>query len=200
MSELVNNIYNKKNSKKNKINVPINTIIEKKIQLLNNNDINNDTNSDDDIELEKLEKELIFKSKSNYHGQIQPKNYGNMWTDDERNKIIKYLKKNIFCVDTGIFDEKNIIEIAKKLERSEFGVKEEIKKMIFCDFIGGLSHKNISLKFNIPVQNVKLLLKQHMDKNGKKIINSMECENKLLKLQIENIKLKLELEQMSQSL
>ena len=199
MAGLISNIYNKKDFKKNEINVPINTIIEKKIQSLNNNDINSDynTNSDDDIE---LEKELIYKSKSNYHGQIQPKNYGNIWTDDERKKIMKYLKKNIFCTDTSIFDEKNIMEIAKKLERSEFGDKEEIKKMIFCDFIGGLSHKNISLKFNIPVQNIKLLLKQHMDKNGKKIINSMECENKLLKLQIENIKLKLELEQISQSL
>ena len=202
MSELN---YNKKELKKN-INKSINEIIEKKIPKFDNNDneINEEDKEDkeDDeydeeneyIELEKLENEFILKSNAN--SISCPKNHGNIWTNEEHTKIIKYLKKNNIEKNYGLFDELNIINIAKKLERTEYGVKEQIKKMIFNDYInGGLSHDKISKKFNIPETNIKLIVKLYIEKNGKKIINSIEYENNLLKLQIENIKLKKELEE-----
>jgi len=211
--------YNKKDLKKS-INFSINGIIEKKIQKSDNNSViimdeslydgctglsdkinnktNNETysdNEDETISLEKLEKEFVLKSRAN--SILYPKNYGNVWTDEERKKILKCLKKNIFCHSYGLFDESNIMIIAKKLERTEYGVKEEIKKMIFNDYICGLSHDKISKNFNIPETNIKLILKLHIEKNGKKIINSIESDNKLLSLQIENIKLRKELEELT---
>ncbi len=79
----------------------------------------------ENIELEKLEKE--FTIKSGYNSSLHPKNHGNIWSDEERNKIIKYLLKNKFNKNYGMFDESNIFDIAKKIERSEYAVKEEIK-------------------------------------------------------------------------
>lgn len=146
-------------------------------------------------ELEKLEKEFVIKSKSNL--LVHPKNYGNTWTDKEREKILKYLKKNSFENYSVLFDESVIFDIAHKLERTEYAVKEEIKKMIFNEFMNGSSNLIISKRFNIPEPNIKLLLKIFIEKNGKKTINSMEIENQLLKLKIENIKLKKELREIT---
>lgn len=182
--------------------------INKKLNFSNSDNFENSENSensekkikltgveDDYIELEKLEKELVLKSGSN--SLSHPKNYGNIWNENERDKIKKYLKKNKFDTSYGMFDESNIFDIAKKLQRSEFGVKEEIKKMIFTDYMNGLNYEKISDKFNIPTNNIKLILKFYMEKNSKKIINQMENENKLLKLKVENMKLKKELEELN---
>lgn len=172
----------KKNSNKNKLNII-------------DNKYDDEYNDDEDIELEKLEKE--FTIKSGYNSSSHPKNYGNIWNDEDRNKIKKYLLKNKFDKNYGMFDESNIFDIAKKLQRSEYGVKEEIKKMIYNEYIKGFSYDKISENFNIPANNIKLIIKVYIDKYGKNIINQIEFENKLLRLKVENIKLKKELEELN---
>ena len=48
-----------------------------------------------------------------------PSNYGNKWTDEERKRLYKLLKNN-YDVDI----------IANKLNRSEGGIKAEIRKIV----------------------------------------------------------------------
>ena len=115
----------------------------------------------------------------------------------ERKIILKKMKKNNYLSGVSLFDDNVIKEISIKIERSEQGVKEEIKKMLFNEYIFGFSYEKLSVEYNIPIQNIKLLIKLYIEKNGKKIIGSIENENKLLKLQIENIKLRKELEQLN---
>jgi hypothetical protein len=160
-------------------------------EIINDENINDENIDDEIIQLEKLEKEFVIKSGNN--SLLYPKNHGNIWNDKDRNKIIKYLLKNKFDKNYGIFDESNIFDIAKKLERTEYGIKEEIKKMIYNEYIKGLSYEKISENFNIPINNIKLIIKIYIEKNGKKIINQIEYENKILRLKVENIKLKKEL-------
>ena len=148
----------------------------------------------DEIELEKLENELYTKShmRKNY-----PKNYGNLWNDDERKIILSNLKKNNYINNPNLYDELVIEKIAKKTERSEYGVKEEIKKMIFNDYIYNLySYCELANKYYTPEHNIKLLIRIYIEKYGKKILYPIEIENKILKYQIENIKLKKELKEL----
>ena len=202
-NEEINNYLKKKNKKpleeyikSNSSNILIDYPLDEHYNLDKINSYNNE-----DIELENLEKEFTIKSKSSIYGNtvlnshinFHPKNYGNIWIDEQREKIFKYLKKNNYENNLVLFDESVIFDIAHKLERTEHGVKEEIKKMIFNEFMDGSNVEKISKKFYIPVQNIKLLLKLFIEKNGKKIINSIGTENQLLKLKIENIKLKKEL-------
>lgn len=215
MNNFEENIKIKKKEKLVNNELSINKIIENKILNEDNNcenyykkknvHIENDElenienieeieDSSDIIELEKLENELVLKSKTN--SILYPKNYGMLWTDAERMKIIKYLNKNKFEKKYGLFDELNIIDIAKKLERTEYGVKEEIKKIIYNEYINGMNYQKISQKLNIPESNIKLILKIYIEKNGKKLINILEYENRLLNLQVENIKLRKELEEL----
>lgn len=156
--------------------------------------INDDTDSlYDEIEIEKLENELYNKS----HSINYPKNYGNLWNDDERTLILNYMKKNTNFNNTSLYDDKIILKIAKKIERSEIGVKEEIKKMIFNDYIGEhCSLSKLSIKYNIPESNILILIKKYLEKNGKKCLYPIEMENKILKCKIENIKLKKELKEL----
>jgi hypothetical protein len=186
-----NNFINGNNTNKNDLSE--NDLSENDLSEndLSENDSNIKYANQDDIELEKLDKELSLKS--GYNSLLYPKNYGNMWLDEERKKIIKLLKKNEFDKNYGLFDESIIFDIAKKLQRTEYAVKEEIKKMIYNEYIEGSSYEKISEYFNIPVGNIKLILKIYIDKNSQKIINQMETENKLIRLKIENIKLKKEL-------
>jgi len=149
---------------------------------IDNDNIDNDNNDldilNEEIELEKLDKELNIKSHmfKNY-----PKNYGNLWTENERKIILKYLKKNIFSNNSNLYDELQIQKIAKKTERSEVGVKEEIKKMIFNDYIGEFySLTQLSTKYNIPKHNIKIMIKIYLEKYGKKILYPLEIENKIL--------------------
>lgn len=160
----------------------------------------NSYNSSDEIELDKLEDEInIIKNNSKYHNDSQPKNYGNLWTDDERKTIIKYLKKNDYSNsnNSNLYDELIIQKISKKIDRSENGVKEEIKKMIFKDYVWESdSYAKLSTKYNIPEHNIKILIKLYLEKYGEKILHPLEIENKILKYQVENIKLKLELREL----
>lgn len=148
----------------------------------------------DEIELEKLEKELYTKS---HISKNYPKNYGNLWIEDERKIILKYLKKNNYINNSNLYDDLVIEKIASKTERSEHGVKEEIKKMIFNDYISNNNSLcELANKYNIPEQNIKILIKIYLEKYGKKILYPIELENKILKYQIENIKLKKELKEL----
>lgn len=190
----------------------INNLIEKKIKsnkINNTNDIDDtndmndmdDMDDMDDVELEKLEKELVSKL---YDKSTQPKNYGNIWSDDDREIILNYLKKNDYSKLTDgskLYDDKVIQKIAKKTERSEYGVKEEIKKMIFNDYLGDYLGDydilpKLSMKYNIPEHYVKILIRIYLEKYGKKILYPLEIENKILKFKVENIKLKAELKQL----
>ncbi len=189
------NNFNQTKIKKSSINGVLEEKIQKSIKKDYHDVVIEDENQEEDYEIEKLERELILKSKNNLSSY--PKNYGNMWSDEHRKKILKYLKKKDFDSSHGLFDESNISEIAKKLERTEFGIKEEIKKMIFNEYIEGKNHKEISEIFNIPEPNIKLVLKFHIEKNHKRIINQMETENKIFKLKIENLKLKKELRELN---
>jgi hypothetical protein len=182
----------------------INNFIENKIKynkiIKNTNSIDNEYENNeldilhDEIELEKLEDELYTKSHiiKNY-----PKNYGNLWNDDERKIILSNLKKNNYINNPNLYDELVIEKIAKKTERSEHGVKEEIKKMIFNDYIYNLySYCELANKYHIPEHNIKLLIRIYIEKYAKKILYPIEIENKILKYQIENIKLKKELKEL----
>ena len=177
------------------ISPSINNLIESKIKPNKINIFNDDLDIlNDEIELEKLENELIMKSHvpNNY-----PKNYGNFWSEDERKIILNCLKKNNFTDNSNLYDESIIQKIAKKTERSEHGVKEEIKKMIFNDYIGEFySLTELSIKYNIPEHNIKILIKIYLEKYGKKTLYPLEIENKILKFQVENIKLKKELKEL----
>lgn len=116
----------------------------------------------------------------------------------KRKVIIKYLQKNNFINNPNLYDEQIIQKIAKKIERSEYGIKEEIKKMIYNDYIAEFySLSKLSNKYNMPEYNIKILLKSFLEKYGKKILYSIEIENKILKYQLENIKLKKELKELS---
>lgn len=189
MSMSVNTNY--KTLKNKKIN-SVNNFIENNINNLIINDNDNDIDYDNEIDI--LEKEFESKYKSNIN---LPKKYGNMWNDDERFIILQKIKKNNYINNDSLFDEKVIKKICSDLERTEYGVKEEIKKMIYNDYILGNNYASLSIKYNIPTQNIKLLLKLYMEKNGNKIINTLENENKILRLQIENIKLKKELKELN---
>jgi hypothetical protein len=198
-------------SNSTKITSSVNNFIENKIKnnkimKQTNNNINNFNNDCDDvnynsidtlhdeIEIEKLENELYIKSHSSKN---YPKNYGNLWTNDERKIILNNLKKNIKFNNTSLYDDEIILKIAKKTERSEVGVKEEIKKMIFNDYIEELySLSQLSTKYNITESNIKILIKLYLEKYGKKCLYPIELENQILKCRIENIKLKNELKEL----
>lgn len=175
----------------------INNLIENKIKfgkkyLSTNTIANNDENNlDNDLEME-LEKNCKYSN---------PKNYGNLWSDDERKIILSCLKKNKEQDNSNIYNEHVIKKIAKKTERSEFGVKEEIKKMIFNDYMGDFnSLDQLSLKYNIPERNIKILIKLYLEKYGEKMLYPMEIENKILKYKVENLKLKKELRELMNNL
>lgn len=187
-------------SNNTKLTSTVNNFIQNKIK--NNKIIKENTDDKyyddintlhDEIEIEKLENELYTKS----HSINYPKNYGNLWNDEERKIILNYLKKNSNFNNSSLYDDEIILKIAKKTERSEVGVKEEIKKMIFNDYIEKFySLTQLSEKYNIPESNIKILIKIYLEKYGKKCLYPIEIENKILKSKIENIILKKELKEL----
>ncbi len=193
-----NYIENKINSNGNELNI---SDISNKLNKLNKlnkstklNKLNKLNIIDDDIELEKLDNEFNLK----YHADYQPKNYGNLWNDDERKIILNYLKKNDNIDDINLYDDKIIQKIARKIERSECGIKEEIKKMIFYDYIeNNYTIENLSDKYNINQNKIKILIKMFLEKYGNKYLLPITIENNILKCKIENIKLKKELSELN---
>lgn len=183
------------NEKKSGSNISINNLIKLKKNDIKYKNKENENETGIEIEMENLEKEFTELS---VNKTTRPKNYGNLWNDNERNIIINYMKKNNYCHENNLnlFDEKIIQKISKKIERSDYAVKEEIKKMIAIDYIKEFDYAVVCEKYNIPESYIKLIIKSYLEKNEKKIILPMEIENKILKIKIENIKLKKELKKL----
>ena len=118
-----------------------------------------------------------------------PKNYGNKWSDEDRMILIKLLiespKLSLDDINNNIINN-----LAVKLGRTVGGIKGEIKKIVFDKYIKGNSIDNISEELNLTYFNIKSMIKLHLDKDCDNEINLLEKENKLLKLKIDNIKLK----------
>jgi hypothetical protein len=170
----------------------INEIISDKIVKNDVNNTNDLSDINDELELIKLDEELLIKL-----DVTNPKNHGKIWSESERKKIKKLLQNNIYKNNNELFDEQNILVISKTLERTEYAIKEEIKKMLFNDYMNGIDYDNLTKIYNIPESNIKIIIKLFIDKNSKKIIDQLENENKLLKLKVENIKLKKEISELN---
>jgi hypothetical protein len=113
-----------------------------------------------------------------------PSNYGSKWSEEERNLLIKLLNEGY-----------QIEDIASELNRSSGGVKAEIRKIVFNKYMQGIDTEVISKELNIIYKNIKSIIKFYLDKNCDDEINFLEKENKLLKLKIENFKLRNELKE-----
>ncbi len=152
----------------------------------NNFNTNSDKNSDEELEME-------LESKS-----ILPKNFGNKWTEKDKKKLLSYLtdsKSNISFQS----DDPLIIKLATKFSRSVGGIKAEIRRIVFEKYMSGFDIENISFELNIIYRDVKQIIKLHLEKESENEISLLEKENKLLKLRIENIKLRKELNQIQKN-
>lgn len=145
-----------------------------------------------DEEYDNLEKELDNKINKNY-----PKNYGSKWSDKDKIKLSKYLINSKYQI---FFDSDDILinKLANKFGRSVGGIKAEIRRMVFEKYINGEDIELISKTYNIIYRDVKQIIKLHLEKESDNEINILEKENKLLKLRIENIKLRDELKNITQ--
>jgi hypothetical protein len=171
-----------------------NSLLENESNESNQSNQPNESNESNQIKINDIDETFDSDNIDSEISQlIYPKNHGNYWTSQEREFIIKSLSSSIITNSSDFFDEENIEKMSKQIERSEYAIKEEIKKMIFNEFIKGVEYNDIANKFNMPVQNVKLLCRNHIDKHGKRFIANIRMENKILKLQMENLKLKKEL-------
>lgn len=150
-----------------------------------NNLINKNNNNKEDYEIE-------INSYNN------PKNSGKIWTDKERTKILKILNKED-QID-NIFTDKIIYTIAEKLERTSNSILSEIKKTIIKDFFNGNDINNISKKFNINEENINLIIKISSDDEINKQCLFFKKQNKLLRLKLENIKLRKELKELQENI
>jgi hypothetical protein len=135
-----------------------------------------------------------------------PINYGSKWTDKDRNELIKLLKnikkeseKNkIISNNDNELELKRIIilEIGNKLGRTEGGIISEIKKIIFNMYMNGSDFENISSELNLTFKAVKSIIKIFIDKECEQEIKTLEKENKLLRLKIDNYNLRKELKKL----
>jgi hypothetical protein len=153
----------------------------------------------ENISEDELEKEFELR----FNKKI-PVNFGNKWTDADRNDLIKLLKNNKSKnednkLNSTIYDSELqlkklfILEIADKLGRTEGGIISEIKKIIFNMYMNCNDHNQISNELNIPLKNVKSIIKIFIDKECENEIKTLEKENKLLRLKIDNYNLRKEL-------
>lgn len=164
----------------------MNKLVNSNINKLISNKINKRENNLESENSEDLEQELNLLCN-------KPKKYGISWNDEDKQHLIKMIK-NYNNQEINILND-NIIKImATKLERTDGGIKEEIKKIIFNSYIQGNSVDNISKEYNLTVSNVKLIINLFLENNSDKLIKLLEKENKLMKLKIENYKLRKELE------
>jgi hypothetical protein len=119
-------------------------------------------------------------------------NYGNKWTEEERMELINMLK-------SSNNDEMDIEGIAKKLGRSQGGIKGEIKKMIVARYMMGDEVNKISKELGVGIRSVKNILKYYFEKESEIEARGLEGENRLIKLKIENLKLRRELKELVKS-
>jgi len=141
-------------------------------------------------EIDELEKEL----ETNISNGL-PKKFGTKWLEEEISTVLVMLKKHKIKDLTE--SNKTIIRIADKLNRSVGGVFGIIKKTVSDRYINGEEIEEIANELNLTFQTVKSIIKSYLIKDSDNIINLLEKENKLLKLKIENIKLKKELKEIN---
>ena len=141
-------------------------------------------------EIDELEKEL----ETNISNGL-PKKFGTKWLEEEISIVLVMLKKHKIKDLTE--SNKTIIRIADKLNRSVGGVFGIIKKTVSDRYINGEEIEEIANELNLTFQTVKSIIKSYLIKDSDNIINLLEKENKLLKLKIENIKLKKELKEIN---
>jgi len=131
-----------------------------------------------------------------------PINYGSKWTDKDRNELIKLLKnkkkeneKNkIISYDNELELKKVLIlEMGNQLGRTEGGIISEVKKIIFNMYMNGDNAEKISDDLNLTFKAVKSIIKIFIDKECEQEIKTLEKENKLLRLKIDNYNLRKEL-------
>ena len=112
----------------------------------------------------------------------KPKKFGAKWSDQERNILLNSISKDIDI-------DENITGISMKLERSEGGVRGEIRKMIISRYLIGDDNEMISDDMNLSILYVKMIIKNYLDKDAESDIIILKRENELLKLRLENAKL-----------
>ena len=131
-----------------------------------------------------------------------PINYGSKWTDKDRNELIKLLKNKkkenengkIISYDNELELKKVfILEMGNKLGRTEGGIISEVKKIIFNMYMNGDTPEKISNDLNLTFKAVKSIIKIFIDKECEQEIKTLEKENKLLRLKIDNYNLRKEL-------
>jgi hypothetical protein len=150
---------------------------------------------EDSLSNDELDKELdneLSEISNDYINKNLPKNYGNKWTIEDKNKLIEMLKESKDY-------EKDIKKIATTLDRTEGGVRGEIKKIIMDLYMEGENPEDISNELNIVYKNVKSIIKLYLENDAKYEIGNLEKENKLLKLRIENIELRKNLKKLIKS-
>ena len=119
----------------------------------------------------------------NLETDLLPKNFGNKWSDEDKIKLVELLKINTT-------KEIDYADIALKLGRSEGGVKGEVKKMIIKRYLNGEEPDLIAIELNIQYKFVKILIKSYVDNEIEADIGNLEKENKFLKLKMENMELR----------
>jgi hypothetical protein len=142
--------------------------------------------SNDTIKLKKIKSQLIEQTSDlydNLENELLPKNFGNKWTDEDKNMLITLLKQSAN-------NEIDYANIALKLARSEGGVKGEVKKMIITRYLNGEGAELIATDMNVQYKFVKILIKLYIENDIDTDINNLEKENKLLKLKMENMELR----------
>lgn len=146
--------------------------------------------SSDSEEISQLESEL----EKNFNQEL-PKNYGSKWSGQEISMVLTILAEG----EISDLSESNnkIKQLSKKLNRSIGGVIMQIKKIIFDKYLNGIDPESIANELSIQFIIVKSIIKNYLLKDTDTTINLLEKENKLLTLKIENIKLKKELEKLT---
>ena len=118
----------------------------------------------------------------NYNDLGKSKKFGNKWTDQEREMLLNSISK-----DNDI--DENIIAISIKLERSEGGIRGEIRKIIISRYLLGDDSDIISDDMSISISYIKMTIKNYLDKDAENDIIILKRENELLQLRLENAKL-----------
>lgn len=170
--------------------------VPKKLQIISKQDELDELNDLEDLEalsdaldksngIEVGKKKVFINGKiSNFQiGEEIPKNYGMRWSSEDKETLLKLLKKY-----SG--KEIDFAELANKLGRSEGGVKGEIKKIILSRYLAGEDCDSICESLQVQYKFVKMIVINYMESEAQNDINNLERENKLLKLRMENMELR----------
>lgn len=133
-----------------------------------------------------------FRDSDSITIENKPTKYGTAWLEEDRIKLIEIIHNHNNKHDKNkhfIENTKLMNKLVKNLERSEGGIKSEIKKIIFNKYLDGNTFESISKEFNTNPSIIISLYNQYLDKNSDKKIDLLEKENKILKLRLENKKL-----------